>query len=238
VVPATQASFRMGENSMRLPSLLAAVGLATAGLVATAPAATAAGSCSIYAPSKLAIGAPFRTITIEEGPNCTAAGVTDAAWTAVHPTKGPIDIIIYENGSRSETFDIYGEDPIGKWTWRPEGAFDAIDNEVYQYTTYTDVRLASYGRVYPTRSGSKVNIKTLAGRYWQSGAKFIGWSSARGQIQYRTPGTTTWHSLKEVYSTSTGTYSYTYSTTAVRDYRVVYYNVSTIWGSTSPIVRK
>ena len=38
--------------------------------------------------------------------------------------------------------------------------------------------------------------------------------------------------------TSTAAYSYTYTTSAVRDYRVVFGDVSTMWGSTSPIVRK
>ena len=225
---------------MRLPSILAAVGLITTGLVTAAPTASAAGACSLYAPSRIAIGSPFRTIAINQGPNCAAAGVVDAAWTATHPTRGPIDIIIYENSDRSEPFDIFGDDPLGRWTWRPEGAFDASDNTVFQYSPTTDVRLASYGRVAPTRTGSKVNVKTLAGRYWQAGERFIGWSAARGQIQYRTLGTTTWRGLKEVYSTSAGTYSYTYTTSAVRDYRVVLYNATnnTIWGSTSPTVRK
>jgi hypothetical protein len=44
--------------------------------------------------------------------------------------------------------------------------------------------------------------------------------------------------LKEVYSTSTGAYSYTYTTSAVRDYRVILQVTGTIWESTSPIVRK
>lgn len=225
---------------MRVSSLLAAAGLLTAGLVAAPVQASAAGSCSLYAPGRIAIGSSFRTITINEGPNCAAAGVVDAAWSPTHPTKGPIDIIIYQNSDRSQPFDIYGDDPIGVWTWRPEGAFDASDNTVFQYTPTTDVRLASYSRVTPTRTGTKVTVKTLAGRWWQSGDKLIGWSGARGQIQYRTPGTTTWHGLKDVSSSSTGTYSYTYSTSAVRDYRVVIYDATnkTIWGSTSPTVRK
>jgi len=40
--------------------------------------------------------------------------------------------------------------------------------------------------------------------------------------------------LKEVYSNSTGAYSYTYTTSAVRDYRVVFPTISVMWGSTSP----
>ncbi|TCO49223.1 hypothetical protein EV646_103201 [Kribbella antiqua] len=225
---------------MRVLSFLAAAGVFAAGVIGAAPAAEAAGTCSLYVQSKISIGSPYRTITVKEGPNCTSAGVMDAYWTAVHPTQGEGVGADFENYARSTTVPIYDFFPLGKWTWRGDGAYKAADTtpSVYQYSPVTDVRLASYGRVYPTRTGSKVNIKTSANRYWAGGSKFIGWSGARGQIQYRTPGTTTWKGLKDVYSTSTGAYSYTYSTTAVREYRVVLYAVSTIWESTSPIVKK
>ena len=227
---------------MRLSPLLtaaAATALTAAGVIALPATAQAAGSCSLYAPGKISIGASYRVLTIKEGPNCAAAGVVDAGWTAVS-TAGDVDSIILENSARSGPFYVFGDDPLGKWTWRPEGAFDAADNQIFQYTPVTDVRLASYSRITPTRTGTKVNLKTLANRWWGNGDKFIGYASARGQIQYRTPGTTTWHSLKDVYSSSTGTYSYTYNTTLTRDYRVVIYDAptNTIWGSTSPTVRK
>ena len=225
---------------MRLSPLLAAAALTTIGAVALPATAQAAGSCSLYAPGRISLGTSVRTITINEGPNCAAAGVTDAAWTATHPTAGQIDTIIYENGARSQPFNIFGDDPLGKWTWRPEGAFDAADNQIFQYSPVTDVRLASYSRITPTRTSAKVNLKTLANRWWGNGDKFIGFAGARGQIQYRTPGATTWRGLKDVYSSSTGTYSYTYDTTLTRDYRVVIYDAptNTIWGSTSPTARK
>jgi hypothetical protein len=105
---------------------------------------------------------------------------------------------------------------------------------------YTDIRLASYGRITAIRYGSKVNVRTAAARYWQGGSKFIGWSGARGQIQWRTPGTTTWHGLKEVYSNSSGTYSYTYATSASATTASCSTTTTnnTIWGSTSPVVRR
>ena len=224
---------------MRLLSLLAAAGLVAGGAVAAAPAASAAGTCSMYVPSRFSIGQPSRAITVPEGPNCAAAGVVEAYWLAFHSSQlKPVYIAKYLNSSRSITVKLVDTMPIGRWTWIPNGAFNANHTYVNQYTYYTDVRLATYGRVTPTRSGTKVNVKTTAMRYWQGGSKFIGWSGARGQIQYRTPGTTTWRPLKDVYSTSTGAYSYTYTTSAVRDYRVVFGDISTMWGSTSPIVRK
>jgi hypothetical protein len=223
---------------MRLMSLLAATGLVTAGLVAATPTATAAGTCSLYVPSRFTISQPYRAITVKEGPNCAAAGVVDAAWFAYHPTKGNINGVVYTKSSRAEFVELYDDMPVGRWTWRPMGAYDSADNEVAQYTYITDVRLASYGRVAVTHTGTRVSLKTTAMRYYQSGSKFIGWAGARGQLQYRTPGSTTWHPLKEVYSTSAGTYSYAYATSAVRDYRLVLPAVSTIWESTSPAVRR
>jgi len=166
--------------------------------------------------------------------------VVGADWDGYHPTQGLEEILLFEHTS-SEIWNLYDWQPIGRWQWRPAGAWDSNYTDVYQYGPYyTDIRLASYGRVTATRYGSKVNVRTAAARYWQGGSKFIGWSGARGQIQWRTPGTTTWHGLKEVYSNSSGTYSYTYTTSAVRDYRVVLYNATnnTIWGSTSPVVRR
>lgn len=223
---------------MRLLSLFAAAGLAATGVVVTAPAASAASSCSLYVASKFSIGQPYRAITVNEGPNCAAAGVTDAAWFAYHPTQGLVEGAVFENSARSDVVDLYSSMPLGKWTWRPDGAFRADFSEVFQYTTYTDVRLASYGRVVATRTGAKVNLKTTARRYWAGGDKFINWSSARGQLQYRVNGGTVWHPLKTVYSNTSGAYSYTYTIANTRDYRVVFNAVSTIWDSTSPSVRK
>jgi hypothetical protein len=223
----------------RLTTLIAATGLAAVGLTVTAPTATGAGTCSAYIPSRVGIGQPYRAITVPAGPNCAAAGMEWASWTAYHPTQGPQEIITFDYPNYSDTWDLYSFDDIGRWQWRPDGAYDHDFNEIYQYGPYySDVRLSSYGRVTATRSGSQVNVRSAAARYWQGGDKFIGWAYARGQIQYRVNGGTVWHPLKDVYSNSSGAYSYTYATSAARYYRVVLYNASTntIWGSTSPQV--
>ncbi|TCN34878.1 hypothetical protein EV644_118128 [Kribbella orskensis] len=225
----------------RLTALTATIGLAVAGLTAiAAPTATAAGTCSAYIPSRVSIGQPYRGITIRAGSNCQSAQMDWAAWEAYHPTQGYQTSVLFDYPSFSDTWDLYSWDaPLGRWQWRPAGAYDANSNEIYQYGPYyTDVRLSSYGRVTATRSGSRVVVRTAAARYWGAGEKFVGWAYARGQIQYRTPGTSTWRGLKDVYSNSSGTYSYTYPTSAARYYRVVLYDAAnkTIWGSTSPQV--
>ena len=230
----------------RLTTILAATAVAAAGLTATAPtataatAATAAGSCSAYIPGRVAVGQPYRAITIRAGANCSTAQMDWAAWYAYHPTQGLQEVALFEHPNYSDTWQLYSASaytPLGRWQWTPVGAYDRNADPIHQYGPYyTDVRLASHGRVTATRTGSRVNLRTSAYRYWGDGARVIGWAAARGQIQYRTPGTTTWRPLKEVYSSATGTYSYTYTTSATRYYRVVFYDAAnkTIWGSTSP----
>jgi len=230
---------KRGKVLKSLIAGLATAGLVAAGAVVSAPTATAAGTCSAYIPSRVGIGQPYRGITIKAGSNCAAAAMDWAAWEAYHPTQGYEASAYFEYPSFSDTWDLYSFDPLGRWQWRPAGAYDRSSNEIYQYGPYyTDVRLSSYGRVTATRSGSRVNVRTTAARYWQGGDKFIGWAYARGQIQYRVNGGAVWHPLKDVYSSSSGTYSYTYTVSAARYYRVVLYDASskTIWGSTSPQV--
>jgi hypothetical protein len=222
---------------MRVPSLLAATGLVATGLIAATPTANAAGACSIYVLTKFSITAPYRAVPVSQGPNCAVAGVVSAAWTGYHPTAGPASVVTFANGARSDTVELYDDVPLGLWNWRPGYAYDANDNAVYQYSPYTDVRLGSYGRVTVARTGTRVNVRTTAMRYWSGGDKFIGWSDARGQIQYRTLGTTTWVGLKDVYSSPTGLYSYTFTSAAARDYRVVLAATPQIWNAVSPTVR-
>ncbi len=225
---------------MRRLSLLVALGSAVAGFVVTAPTATAVPMCSLVIQSTVAVGAAYSEIPAKEGPNCAAAGVTEASWFAYHPgvLTGPVNAVIFEADRRTMAVAIFGTAPLGRWSWEPSGAFAGVV-PVGQYGPYTtDVRLASAGKVVATRAGTKVTLTTTATRYWATGNKYIGWAGARGRIQWRTPGSTTWTGLKEVVSTTAGTYAYTYTSSAVREYRVVLEAVPTIWGSTSPVVRR
>jgi hypothetical protein len=223
---------------VRLKSLLATLGLVAAGAVVSAPAAEAAPTCSLLIQSRVAIRYQAEFTQVFLGSNCYYYGVHRAQWGGYHPTRGRQQSFSYE-GTTSAPWTIGGNESLGRWTWQPEGAWTEDGTPVYQYGPYyTDIRLASYARVVLTRIGTKINVKTTAMRSWVGGGKFIGWAGARGQIQYRTPGTTAWKGLKEVYSYSNGTYSYTYTTSARREYRVVIRDVPTIWGSTSPVIER
>jgi len=226
---------------MRLAPVLAAVGIVSAGLVSAAPPAQAAGTCSLQVPTRLTISQPTRAITVRFGSDCVSSGTYRAVWDAFHAI-GWQTSVVYDRNHGSGTSDTWVLDSDvhtpGRWTWRPNDAYDGNFNAIAQNTRYTDVKYGSWSRVTATRYGSRVTLSTTAARYDWFHARFIPWAGAYGQLQYRVPGTTTWRALKTVYSSSTGTYRYTYTTTAVRDYRVYLPATSWIWNTASATVRK
>ena len=100
-------------------------------------------------------------------------------------------------------------------------------------TPVTDVRVGSGNYVSAIRHGGRVTVTTRAYRYWTSTHAFGVWAGAFGVIQYRLPGQTTWHPLKNVYSDGYGRYSYTYTTRATREYRAIMLDTPYIWGAAS-----
>lgn len=199
--------------------------------LATAPSASAAAQCTLSAPAKVTIAKPYTTYSLTAKGACVRAGWAD--WTLLHPYKGPVDMAWFDKSGR-ETFEVY--DWLfapATYTWRPEGAYDDNMNRQSQNTVKTSVRLGSWSYVGATRSGSRVTVKTQVNRYNPDTSRHTSYNKVPATIQYRTPGTSAWHNLKTVTSTSAGKASYTYTSKAKRDYRVVVKDSPSVWGSTS-----
>lgn len=208
----------------------------TAGLVAGAPSASAAQSCTLSAPSRVSVWHSYTGVPLRASGPCTT-GSGWGAWDLIHPTQGEQDVAIFDH-TATDTWDYYSFESMGRMTWRPSDAWDSNYNTLSQNTAVTEVRLGSWAGLTASRSGSAVTLKVRAVRYWVSGDKNIPFTSAKGTIQYRTPGTTTWKSLKYVLTNSSGTYQYKYTSSAARDYRVVLSGTSSIWNANSATVRK
>lgn len=146
-----------------MKSLLAAVSLLTGSLIVSAPAAGAAGSCSLQAPTRVVISTPYRAITLRLGADCAAAGVDFASWEAYHPTKGFMTMTLFDK-TTTDTWDLYDWEQLGRWTWRPGGAYDPEFNAVWQNQPYSDIKVGSWAGVTPVRSGSKVTLNVSAAR--------------------------------------------------------------------------
>ncbi|MFC7489729.1 MULTISPECIES: hypothetical protein [unclassified Knoellia] len=134
---------------------------------------------------------------------------------------------------------IFDHTSPGRWTWRPvSGYVDQRDSTREltadeMNTPAVDVRVTSRAGITATRSGGKVTVSTRATRFWTSTAAFGTWGGAVGLIQYRVPGTTPWLGLKNVASDPYGRYSYTYTVSARREYRVLLFNATHVFGGSS-----
>lgn len=223
--------------SRRLVLPLCAALAAGAALVGPgAPSASAAGSCLLSAPSTVRIVRPYVPITLRANGACTY-GSGWGAWQLMHPSKGQSNFVWFE-GTAIETWDVYDFHDLGRQTWRPSSAYGQNYDELSQNTVVSDIRVGSWASVSSSRYAGRTTINTLTTRYATSLGRNVGWAGATGVIQYRTPGTSTWRSLKNVYANSSGRYSYTYSTSRVRDYRVAIYSKPTIWWAHSGTTRR
>lgn len=222
-----------------LASVSGAALLAAVAVAGPAAPAQAAGSCSLVVPARMAVSSPYRAVVLKLSAGCAARQFGGwAAWAAYHPTKGAQEFAFFD-GTTQEYWDVYDwNTPVGIWTWRADSCYDGASDPCVQNSPKTDIRVAGWAGLSATRSGSYVTVSTSSAHYAYSVSKFVPWVGTRGTIQYRTSSTSPWASLKYVYPNSKGKYSYRYTSSKVRDYRVVFPATSTIWNATSRTTRR
>lgn len=125
-------------------------------------------------------------------------------------------------------------DQLGLWSWTPVSNPYAIVPADQMNRPVTDVRLGSRTSLTASRSGSKVTLTVGAARYWQSKHNWAAYTTARGLVEFRNVGTTTWRNLREIHPDAAGWETWSYYTTTKREYRAYLYTTTYIWGSQSP----
>lgn len=194
------------------------------------------GTCKLIVPTTARVVGSYQQIPVSITNGCVLHPEPFAVWY-IGNEEDPKDFIFFIDEKRT-TWDMFSDTPLGKRTWRAGGAFDAADHEYLQNTPQTTVKVGSWAGVQTTRSGNKVTIKPRSVRYATSLDRNIPWAGQSGMIQYRAAGASSWTDLKSVVNNASGTTSYTYTTSATRDYRVVYNEATYIWGATSPTSRR
>lgn len=233
--------------------LIAAVGVAVAAPAGASPARNAhqrtwvqaaahlrpsdavapSGSCNLVVPATARIGKFETDIPVKTSGDCAAQDALRAIWYTGPDLNDSDDGITFD-GSSASTWYLYSFSNLGTQTWKGWVAIDR-DNHVYtQNTATTTIKVVSYAGLNTSRAGGKTTLNTRVIRYATSLDENIPYAGETGVIQYRPVGGTTWTGLKNVVANSSGTYSYTYTTSQTREYRVVYKESATIWGSTSP----
>lgn len=205
--------------------------------MADEPALPTIGTCKLVVPTTARVVQPEYEVPVSVTGGCALHDGPIADWY-VGSDQNPSDYILFDNTKRS-TWDLVDSTPLGARTWKGDVAFDY--DEQYQYTQnspQTTVKVGSWAGLNTSRSGSKVTLNTRVVRYSTAYQKNIPWAGETGVIQYKPFGGSTWAGLKNVTANSSGNYSYTYTSSAARDYRVVYQEATYIWGATSPTSRR
>jgi hypothetical protein len=234
-----------------LTSVVAAIGIAallplgasakTPGPVSLPKSATAnadavaAGTCNLAVPNRVAIGRPYVGLTVKVTGNCTEPNSL-SGWNLYHPSMGAVDGLLFDNVN-SQVWDVYSNYPIGVMTWRPLGAFDGSDNTLTQNTPGTTVKLAAGAWISSSRTADVVTLKGTSLLYSTSSNTFFK-RSAGGVFQFRERGTTTWKTLKSVYTNSKGEVTMAYRYSKTRDYRFSLYSTPISWDLGSAVTTR
>ena len=205
------------------------------------PHSASYGSCSLVVPTAVRVVRPGTAVPVRLTGGCAlhADSSTVAGWY-IGTSDEPVDYISFDNTNRS-SWEVYSFTPLGTRTWLGDGAYDSSSDKEGGYTQNsprTTVKVGSWAGLSTTRKGNSVTLDTRVVRYATAYDENIVWAGESGVIQYRAPGATSWTSLKNVRTGSRGTASYTYTSSATRDYRVVYGEAAYVWGATSPTSRR
>ncbi|MBE3073452.1 MAG: hypothetical protein IMZ75_00665 [Actinobacteria bacterium] len=203
-------------------------------MVPTAPPASAypGGSCSIVVPTTVSIDRPYKLIPATLASDCTANYADYASCDVRHSYYGPSDIFIFD-GTRSDTISFYDWEHYGVYYVEPGNAWNNDYYDLTQNTRSYVVKSASQAGIRATRAGSYVTVSVGAAYYSPTTSAFRMWGNERVQIQYRTPNTSTWRTLRNVYTASNGKAAYRYYAPKARFYRAVTAPNSVIWSQWS-----
>jgi hypothetical protein len=195
----------------------------------------AAGTCNLSVPSRVAIGKPYLALQGKVTGTCTAPNST-SAWQLVHPTLGPGPYLVFDNVNTT-TWDVTSDYPLGTMTWRASGSVDAANSPLTQNAPKSTVKLAAGAWISSSRTADVVTLKGTSLLYSVSTNKYFK-RPAGGVFQFREIGSTTWQTLKSVYTNKYGEVTLAYRYSKTRDYRFSLYSTSISWDLGSATTRR
>ncbi|MEO8850286.1 MAG: hypothetical protein ABI360_01025 [Allobranchiibius sp.] len=216
----------------------------TAAKINTSGVGGAYGTCSLVVPAKVKVQENFFAVPVRTTGGCTLHPGLKAIWYVGQDLPSSNEGVLFENTYRSDwlvigstfgdSYETISPTPLGTRTWRGFAAVDAQNHSYTQNAPQTTLKVASYAGLSASRANGRTTLNTRTVRYATSLDRNIAYAGETGAIQYRPVGGSAWTGLKNVVTNSRGAYSYTYSTSQTREYRVVYDEQAYIWGTTSP----
>lgn len=204
----------------------------------TAKSSVVAGTCNLSVPTRVAISRPELILYGKISGTCNTP-TAKSGWLLKHPSKGIVNEIVfdkdYEFGDGS--WYIPGNNEIGNQTFVPEASQNADGTTNTQNSVPVTVKLAAGAWISSSRTADVVTLKGTSLLYSTSTDKFFK-RSAGGVFQFRERGTTTWKTLKSVYTNSKGEVTMAYRYSKTRDYRFALYSTSISWDLGSAVTTR
>jgi hypothetical protein len=216
-------------------SALGVTGLAV-GLPLGASAApdTSTASCTLSAPTRVAIGKPSVVLPLRISGACAQTG-GGAVWDLDYP--GPASQQVGFFGTNAGTWLFDDEMPVGQYVWRTQFANDPSGNNLSQNTVTSTAKLAAGAWISSKRVGDVVTLNGTSLLYSVTTNSYFK-RSASGVFQFRERGTSTWKNLKSVTTNSVGQVTMAYRYSKTRDYRFALYSTSISWDLGSAVTTR
>lgn len=172
----------------------------SAGLGSVVAPAQAAPYCNIYPPSRVAIWGESQTFTYTFGAGCEVSGAAAASWRAAYPDSEEGRYVAEASWERGR--DLTGSDTVWQWQrkgrvqWTPVGS----DPGLIQNQAWTTIKFGAVSYIAARRTGGYHEVTARA--YHYTPGTVVGGiapSGGRpGQVQFRTPGSSTWRPVAGV----------------------------------------
>ena len=219
---------------MRLRSILVTAVAAAATVVPVGQSASALGTCSIVAPTKVVLDRPLVEVPYRLAGDCAVAGAVYASWDLVHPFDGVAGGVTFQ-GTTTDTWELHDWRGPGRYTVRPWSAVDVDSVLLTQNTPSTTVKLGSRLTATTTRSAGRLTFDAHASTYSPATGGWYRRSGVNVSVMHRASGATSWTWVKAVPTSSTGRVTLSVVPTS-GSYRLMVKETDTVWAGYSSTV--
>lgn len=219
---------------MRLRSVLVTAVAAAATVVPVGGSASALGTCSVVAPTKVVLDRPLVAVPYRLAGDCRVAGAVYASWDVVHPSDGVAGGLTFD-GTTTDTWDLYDWRGPARYTVRPWTALDVDSVVLTQNTPTTTVKLGSRLGATTTRSAGRLTFEAYASSYSPTTGGWYRRAGVNVSVMYRASGATTWTWVKATPTSSTGRVTLSVIPKS-GSYRLMVKETSTVWAGYSSTV--
>ena len=219
---------------MRLRSILITATAVAASIVPVGGSASAVGTCSVIAPSKVVLDRETVPVSYRLADDCGVAGAVYASWDVVHPVDGVAGGLTFD-GTSSDTWTLHDWQGPARYTVRPWSAVDVDTALLTQNTAVTTVKLGSRLSATTTRTSGRLTWSASASVWSPVKGGWYRRSGVAVSVLHLPTGSSTWTWVKAAATSSTGRVTLSVVPKSGK-YRLFVKETATTWASYSSVV--